>query len=40
VFQQAEKARRIATRHDKAAESFPAFIDTASIGLWLGYLST
>jgi transposase len=35
-----KKARRVATRYDKTAESFLGFMDIASIRLWLRHLST
>ncbi len=39
-FNKLKNARRVATRYDKSAESFLAFIDITSIRLWLRYLST
>ena len=32
--------RRVATRYDKTAESFPGFIDITSICIWHRHLST
>ena len=34
-----KNARRVATRYDKTAESFPGFIDITSIRRWLRHLS-
>lgn len=39
-FNKLKNARRVATRYDKTVESFLAFIDIASIRLWLRHLST
>jgi len=39
-FNKLKNARRVATRYDKTAESFLAFIDITSIRLWLRHLST
>jgi transposase len=39
-FNTLKNARRVATRSDKTAESFPGFIDITSIRLWLRHLST
>lgn len=39
-FNKLKNARRVATRYDKTAESFPGFIDITSIRLWLRHLST
>ena len=39
-FNKLKNARRVATRYDKTAESFLAFIDITSIRLWLHHLST
>jgi transposase len=39
-FNKLKNARRVATRHDKTAESFLGFIDITSIRLWLRHLST
>lgn len=34
-FNGIKQCRRVATRHDKLAANYPAFIQPASIGLWL-----
>jgi transposase len=39
-FNKLKKARRVATRYDKTAESFLGFIDITSIRLWIRHLST
>ncbi len=39
-FNKLKNARRVATRYDKTAESFPGFIDITSIRLWIRHLST
>ena len=39
-FNKLKNARRVATRYDKTAESFLAFIDITSIRLWVRHLST
>ena len=39
-FNKLKNARRVATRYDKTAESYLAFIDVTSIRLWLRHLST
>jgi transposase len=40
-FNRIKQCRRIATRYEKQAENFPAFIKLAAIRLWLGvYEST
>jgi len=39
-FNKLKNARRVATRHDKTAETFLGFIDITSIRLWLRHLST
>lgn len=39
-FNKLKNASRVATRYDKTAESFLAFIDITSIRLWLRHLST
>ena len=39
-FNKLKNARRVATRYDKTAESFPGFIDITSIRPWLRHLST
>ena len=39
-FNKLKNARRVATRYDKTAESYLAFIDLTSIRLWLRHLST
>ena len=39
-FNTLKNARRVATRHDKTAQSFLGFIDITSIRLWLRHLST
>lgn len=39
-FNMLKKARRVARRYDKTAESFLEFIDITSIRLWLWHLST
>lgn len=39
-FNKLKNARRVATRYDKTAESFPGCIDITSIRLWLRHLST
>lgn len=39
-FNKLKNARRVATRYDKAAESFLGFVDITSIRLWLRHLST
>jgi len=39
-FNKLKNARRVATRYNKTAESFLAFIDITSIRLWLRHLST
>ena len=39
-FNPLKHTRRLATRHDKTAASFLAFIDIACIRLWLRHLST
>lgn len=39
-FNKLKNARRVATRYDKAAESFLGFIDITSIHLWVRLLST
>lgn len=38
-FNKLKNARRVATRYEKTAESFPGFIDITSIRLWLRHLS-
>ncbi|MDK3072807.1 hypothetical protein QO034_06775 [Sedimentitalea sp. JM2-8] len=38
-FNKPKNARRVAARHAKTAESFPGFIDTTSIRIWMRYLS-
>lgn len=39
-FNKLKNPRRVGTRCDKTAESFPGFIDITSIRLWLRHLST
>jgi len=39
-FNKLKNARRAATRYDKTAESFLAFIDVTSIRVWIRHLST
>ena len=39
-FNEPKNTRRVATRHDKTAESYPGFIDITSTRLWLHHLST
>ncbi len=39
-FNKLKNARRVATRYEKTAESFLAFIDITSIRLWLRHWST
>ena len=39
-FNKLKNALRVATRYDKTAESFLAFIDITSTRLWMGHLST
>nr|WP_124087481.1 IS5 family transposase [Pseudogemmobacter humi] len=39
-FNKLKNSRRLATRHDKTADSFLGFIDLACISLWLRHLST
>lgn len=39
-FNKLKNARRVATRYDKTAESFPGFIEITSIRVWLRNLST
>ena len=38
-FNKLKNARRVATRYNKTSESYIGFVDTASIRLWLRYLS-
>ena len=39
-FNKLKNRRRLATRHDKTADSFLGFVDMACITLWLRHLST
>jgi len=39
-FNKLKNARRVATRYDRTAESFPGLIDITSARLWLRHLST
>ena len=39
-FNLLKNARRVATRYDKTAESYLAFIDITSIRMWVRHLST
>ncbi len=39
-FNKLKISRRLATRHDRTADSFLRFIDIACIRLWLRHLST
>ena len=38
-FNKLKNARRVATRYDKTAESFLAFINLASIKIWLRFVN-
>jgi len=39
-FNKLKNSRRLATRHDKATESFLAFVDLARVRLWIRHFST
>lgn len=39
-FNKPKNSRRLATRHDKATESFLAFVDLARVRLWIRHFST
>ena len=38
-FNKLKNARRVATRYDKTAESFLAFVQLASISIWLRFVN-